>query len=200
MERKVLAAKTTVIDQELGQFEALVSTWTEDREKDVIDQSAFDKTIRAWGASGRNLPLLFEHSTTVVGSVVPESMHTTAGGLVVAGEVDRSTEKGQQVWRSIKSNTAAFSIGYMSESRARPGGGREIIEIDLLEISYTSTPMNANTRALSWKSAHASDPGLEQDWRAITAAFNRPREEAEMEAALEAEIARKPIQIAQFSA
>jgi HK97 family phage prohead protease len=92
-----------------------------------------------------------EHSKTVVGSIDPNSMHPTDAGLVVAGEVDRATDEGQQVWRSIKSGTAGFSIGYMSEGRPRKGGGQFITEIDLLEISATSTPMHPATRALSWK-------------------------------------------------
>jgi phage head maturation protease len=53
----------------------------------------------------------------------------------------------------IKSDVAAFSIGFMSESEPRPGGGRRLTEVDLLEVSITSTPMHPSTRALSWKSA-----------------------------------------------
>ena len=153
MLHKTLDASTTVVDQELGEFSALVSAWDADREKDVIDRHAFDRTIEAWQRSGKNMPLLFEHSKTVVGSIDPHSMHPTDAGLVVAGEVDRATDEGQQVWRSIKSGTAGFSIGYMSEGRSREGGGRIITEVDLLEISATSTPMHPATRALSWKSA-----------------------------------------------
>ena len=58
-----------------------------------------------------------------------------------------------QVWRSIKAGTAGFSIGFMAKSRPRKGGGRILTEIDLLEISATSTPMHPATRALNWKSA-----------------------------------------------
>src|SRR5512133_888094 len=47
----------------------------------------------------------------------------------------------------------------MSESRLRKGGGRELVEIDLLEISATSKPMHAATRALSWKNVDV-DPQL----------------------------------------
>jgi HK97 family phage prohead protease len=143
------------VDRDQGTFTAIVSAWEADREKDVIDRHAFDRTIEAWKRSGKNLPLLFEHSTTVVGSVDPASMRPTAAGLVVAGEVDRSTDEGRQVWRSIKSGVCGFSIGFMSESRPRPGGGRVLTEIDLIEVSATSTPMHPSTRALSWKAATA---------------------------------------------
>ena len=152
MQHVQLKATTTATDQDLGTFEAIVSAWDADREGDVIDRRAFDKTIAAWRASGKSLPLLFEHSAIVVGAVDPDSIHPTDAGLVVAGEVDRDTDEGRQVWRTIKSGTAGFSIGFMSESRPREGG-RELVEIDLLEVSVTSTPMHPSTRALSWKSA-----------------------------------------------
>ncbi len=149
-----LDLKATIVgaDQELGQFEALVSAWDADRELDTIERTAFDKTVLAWQTSGKSLPLLFEHSTTVVGSVDPHSMYASDEGLVVAGEVDRDTDEGKQAWRTIKAGSAGFSIGYLAESTARKGGGRTITEIDLLEISVTSKPMHPATRTLGWKS------------------------------------------------
>jgi HK97 family phage prohead protease len=151
MQRLQLKATTTETTDQ-GTFTALVSAWNADREKDTILPTAFDKTIAAWRQSGKNLPLLFEHSTTTVGHIDPESMHATQQGLVVAGQVDRSTDEGQQVWRSIKSRTCGFSIGFAAESRPRKGGGRVLTEIDLLEISATSRPIHPDTRVLSMKS------------------------------------------------
>jgi uncharacterized protein len=150
---KTFAVDTVDVDQELGQFEAIVSAWDVDREQDVIRPDAFDKTIAAWRGSGKNLPLLFEHSTEEIGAIDPHSMRPTAAGLLVAGAVDRTTDNGKQVWRQIKRGTAGFSIGYMAKSRARGGGGRVLVEIDLLEVSATSKPMHPAARALSWKSA-----------------------------------------------
>jgi HK97 family phage prohead protease len=152
-----LEAKTTVVDKELGTFSALASSWDADREGDVIERDAFDTTIRAWQTSGKSLPLLFEHSAIVVGAIDPHSMEATDEGLVVAGEVDRTEPEGQQTWRAIKSGVAGFSIGYLSESTPRKGGGRTLTEIDLLEISATTKPMHPKTRALSWKTADAGD-------------------------------------------
>ena len=85
-------------------------------------------------------------------------MFTNDEGLVVAGEVDRSTDEGKQVWRQVKSGTASFSIGFASESRRRKTGkGKEIYEIDLLEISATSTPVHQSARVLDWKSTRCLD-------------------------------------------
>jgi HK97 family phage prohead protease len=151
---KTLGATTVDTDQEMGTFQAIVSAWGPDREKDVIMPTAFDATIAAWRSSGKNLPLLFEHSTEAVGHVDPSTMQATEDGLLVGGEVDRSTEKGQQVWRQIKAGSIGFSIGFMAKSTPRKGGGRRLTEIDLLEVSATSTPMHPAARAVSWKSAH----------------------------------------------
>jgi len=71
MLHKTLAAETTVTDTEQGTFTALASAWDADREKDVIEKTAFDETIRAWATSGKRLRLLLEHTTTVVGAIDP---------------------------------------------------------------------------------------------------------------------------------
>ena len=156
MQHLVLKATTVSTHQELGQFEAVVSSWEADRQGDTIEHDAFDKTIAAWQQSDKQLPLLFAHSTQAVGSIDPFSMHPTDGGLVVYGEVDRSTEEGQQVWRQIKSGSVGFSIGFMAKSRDTKDGGRVLTEIDLLEISATSTPAHPATRVLGWKTNAAS--------------------------------------------
>ncbi|MGI9019757.1 MAG: HK97 family phage prohead protease [Solirubrobacterales bacterium] len=173
MLHKTLAAETTVTEPELGQFEAIASAWEADREGDVIERGAFDKTIAAWRDSGKNLPLLFEHSSTAVGHVDPASMPATDAGLVVAGEIDRTESEGRQAWRTIKAGSAGFSIGYMAEGRPRKGGGRTLTSIDLLEISVTSKPMHPATRALSWKSAGDQPPPF--DFRMPTDAEIRER-------------------------
>jgi HK97 family phage prohead protease len=160
VEHLTLKAATVSVDQELGEFEVVVSAWDADREGDLIERDAFDRTIAAWQQSGKRLPLLFEHSTTQIGSLDPQSMRATEEGLVVAGKVDRDTPEGAQVWRAIKDGSAGFSIGFASESYPRKGGGRVLTAIDLLEVSATSKPMNASTRALTWKSAST---GLSDD-------------------------------------
>ena len=152
MQHLALKATTTATDQELGQFEALASAWSADREQDTITRDAFDRSIEAWQWTGKNIPLLFEHTTTVVGAIDPHTMHATEQGLVVAGEVDRESEEAQQAWRAVKSGVAGFSIGFIAESRPRKGGGRELYEIDLLEISFTTRPVQGATKVLGWKS------------------------------------------------
>jgi HK97 family phage prohead protease len=154
MQHLSLKATTVSTEEELGQFEALVSAWTADRERDTIDRHAFDQSISDWKASGKMLPLLHEHRSIVVGAIDPASMSATAEGLVVAGSIDRESDEGQRDWRAIKSGVASYSIGFMAtKSRPREGGGRELLEIDLLEISVVATPAHPHTRTLDWKAA-----------------------------------------------
>ena len=152
MQHLTAKAIATETNTEQGTFVALASGWEADRERDVIEKTAFDATIRAWASSGKRLPLLAEHSTTVVGAIDPHSMHASEERLVVAGEIDREIPEGVQAWKMVKGGTAGFSIGFMSESRPREGGGRVLTNIDLLEVSITAVPVHQATRALSWKS------------------------------------------------
>jgi HK97 family phage prohead protease len=152
MQHLTVKATTTATDVEQGTFTALVSGWVADRQRDVIERSAFDETIRAWRTSGKNLPLLAEHTTTVIGSIDPRSMRATEDGLDGAGHVDRESEEGRAAWRMIKSGVAGYSIGFMADHKPRKGGGRILTSIDLLEISLTATPVHQATRTLGWKS------------------------------------------------
>lgn len=198
MRHTTFAVKTTVTDVELGEFEALVSAWEADREDDVIAPTAFDETIEAWRRSGKNLPLLFEHGTEVVGYIDPATMRAAEAGLVAAGKIDREADHGEQSWRSIKSGSAGFSIGFMSESRPRKGGGRELTSIDLLEISITSKPMHPATRATSWKAAREETDDLGFTMPTDAEIRKRATELEVAELAAKATKSSRPIQIASF--
>jgi hypothetical protein len=150
-------------------------------------------------------------------------MRPTDAGLVVEGEVDRETDQGRQVWRSIKSGVTGFSIGYMSESRPRKGGGRTLTEIDLLEISATVRPMHPSARVLDWKSAgrdhtddhlvalfNGSSPpprppevppelvGTPYDWKTSGEILAAKVIDAEVKAHRKATLKAKPIRVASF--
>ncbi len=102
MQRMILKTTTTGVDQELGTFVARISGWSADRDGDTIDRHAFDRTVSAWQSSGKQIPLLHEHSTTAIGSLDPATMETDEKGLIVAGEVDREIPEGRQTWKMIK--------------------------------------------------------------------------------------------------
>ena len=71
-----------------------------------------------------------------------------------------------------------FRSGLRAESRASKDGGRVLTEIDLLEISATSTPAHPATRVLAWKTA-ADFPFTAEDWQGFRQAEAKARAEHE---------------------
>jgi HK97 family phage prohead protease len=146
------AVAFTITDD--GVFEAVISTQSVDREKDIVEPSAMVDALRKWN---RAIPLSWNHSTdpwSVFGSINPQSVKEVDGEVVAAGEVDLESSVGREAWRSFKNRTVGFSFGYMiPEGGATnlPDGGRHITELDVLEVTATPTPMNNDTRVLSTK-------------------------------------------------
>lgn len=163
MEHLLLKAATTATDQ--GTFTAVISTATIDREKDIVDADGMVKALQKWTETGKRIPLLWHHSTRPednIGHIDPASAKAINGEVVVDGFIDQSTPRGAEAWRLVKSGTLGFSFGYLTlKGVPRAGGGMHIKELDVYEATATSTPMNGDTRVLSWKavvSADAEDP------------------------------------------
>ena len=134
------------VDAELGTFEAVISSWSADREGDTIARHAFDQSLKDWQRSGKSLPLLFEHSVIAVGSLDPLTMYTDERGLIASGEIDRDTREGKQAWAQVKRGSAGFSIGFLTVKSRKIKGGQELQVVDLLECSITSTPAHPASR------------------------------------------------------
>jgi phage head maturation protease len=112
MQRLEMKAQTTATDVELGTFRAVVSSWSADREGDVIDPSAFDQSLADWRSSGKHLPLLYEHSHVAIGSLDPHSAITDERGLTIDGEVDREEPEGRRVWKQIKRGRSDSALDF----------------------------------------------------------------------------------------
>jgi HK97 family phage prohead protease len=147
------AVATTTTD--LSEFEAVISTSAIDREKDIVEPDAMVLRVARLDPQGKVVPLHWNHSSNpenIVGHVEPESVKAVADEVVASGKVDLDTDRGQQVWRLMKSNTIGFSFGYITTaSRKRADGGRTITSLDVLEISATPAPMNPQTRVVATK-------------------------------------------------
>ena len=156
MQRMSLKASTTV--QELGAFVALVATYEKDRSGDLVQPGAFGPTIARWKASGRPIPLHWNHRSSdpadIVGTVDPASMRETSEGLVVEGELDlENSARAREAWRLVKADSVGVSFGYTAETEQLEDGTRLLTDIDLFEVSLTPAPMNPDARVLDWKSA-----------------------------------------------
>ena len=133
----------------------------------------------------------------------------------------RAAEAAREAWRSMKNNAVSLSFGYMiSKSRDREDGIRELLGVDLFEISIVPHPANEDTRFLELKGARETtgvrdlDTVLDDEFRALKATWDRidrqrdeeVRKERELERWIEeidAETAReakrnRPIQLQRF--
>jgi HK97 family phage prohead protease len=152
---KTLEAKATTT--ELGEFTAIAAAYSVDRGNERIIPGAFKSTITSWQASGKQIPLHWDHSGDphdIIGTVDPSSMEETELGLKVAGRLDLDTsDVAREAWRSMKANRVALSFGYLvTDGGEAKDGVYELKSVDLFEISVTPAPMNPDTRFLALKS------------------------------------------------
>jgi HK97 family phage prohead protease len=159
-EHHLLLKARTLVDADKGDFEAVISSESTDREQDVVLAPAMVTALKAWTKVNKLIPLLWSHSPAaedVVGHIRPESAKAVSGQVVVSGWIDQSTERGKEAWRLVKSGVLGFSFGYLVlDAVKRNDGVREIRALDVFEVSCTATPMNGTTRVLSWKSRDAA--------------------------------------------
>jgi uncharacterized protein len=174
MKLKTLQRDATTRVADRGEFEALAATYAVDRGRDQIVPGAFDATIRRWKDSGRRIPLHWNHGVAaadIIGTVDPASMREVSGGLYVEGRLDlESSDTAREAWRSMKNDAVALSFGYVAlQEQRRADGIKELLELDLFEISVTPSPMNPDTRFLSLKSTSrpVDDDTLRRKWQAF---------------------------------
>lgn len=151
---EVKAAATTT---DKGQFSAIAAAYTLDRVGDEIVPGAFQKTIAAWQTSGKRITLHWDHRgdpEDIIGTVDPSSMRETKDGLYVEGQLDlKGSSQAREAWRSMKADALSLSFGYLATKTKQRGKVKQLLEIDLYEISIVPAPANADTRVLSLKSA-----------------------------------------------
>ncbi len=111
---------------------------------DVVRRGAF---ARALAGRRRPLPMLFQHDPAdPVG--VWTRVYEDARGLRVEGRIVAGTERARSALRLVESGAVdGLSIGYRTRRyRPRPGGGRELLEVDLWEVSLVTFPMLTGAR------------------------------------------------------
>jgi HK97 family phage prohead protease len=178
MEHLTLKAVTTATDQ--GTFEAVISTESIDREKDIVAASGMVTALRKWN---RPIPLVWHHSTAAAdmfGTIDPASPKAVNGEVVVAGQVDLESTVGAEAWRAFKARSVGFSFAYLVlESSPRAGGGQHITALDVFEITGTPVPANNDTRVLATKALDPEFDRVRTEWRdqmtAVLAAGGRTK-------------------------
>lgn len=161
MERLDLEVKFSTSEAGLLSGYASIFDGEPDSYGDVIARGAFAASLRQYKAAGAAPLLLWQHDPSEPIGVWLE-LREDQTGLFVSGRLVLDTRRGQEAYALLKAGALnGLSIGYRAKSHERrPGGGRLLKEIDLIEISLVSIPAASAARITSVKSARAELPAM----------------------------------------
>jgi uncharacterized protein len=111
-----------------------------DAAHDVIRQGAFARTLATRGGP---LPLLWQHSPCQRIGLIEQIAEDTRGLRVIA-QIDRSHSRAASLLR--RRAVSGLSFGYRATRFRHHAGLRELLEIDLFEISLVTRPLQHGAR------------------------------------------------------
>ena len=144
----------------IGKIKGYASRFGEpDQSGDVVLPGAFSASLARLSNAGRTVKFLWQHDPTrPIG--VWEQIKEDKTGLFVAGEVLTDVALGKEAAVLMKAGAIdGLSIGYrvVRAEANRETGGRNLIEIDLWEVSLVTFPMLPTARAQAEASLETSD-------------------------------------------
>lgn len=134
-----------------GRFEGYASMFNGvDAYGDTIIPGAYKKTIKR-KAGDRPIRMRWNHCGPVIGKWT--DMAEDDKGLHVKGELTPGHSVAKDVYASMRHGAVSgMSIGYIARSaREKADGGRELKEIDLIEISVVEDPADLGARITGMK-------------------------------------------------
>lgn len=115
-----------------------------DSYNESVQPGAFTKSLKAWGRSKNDIPMLWQHrSDTPIG--IWDSYDEDTKGLKLGGKVNLETQRGREAWSDMKmKSVTGLSIGFY-EVKADPydfanNDPRKLYELDLREVSPVTFP------------------------------------------------------------
>lgn len=111
-----------------------------DADRDVIRRGAFTQTIEERDTP---LPLLWQHRPDQSIGVV-ESVSEDDRGLRVIARLDKPTSRGARLLES--GQVTGLSFGYRAREARTEESGRELLGIDLFEVSLVTHPLQHGAR------------------------------------------------------
>ena len=92
------------------------------------------------------IPMLWRHQSGALAGVWSK-LRETGKGLEVRGLIDREKPYGRLALKHVGTGLNGLSIGFRPRRwRMRPDGGRDLIEVDLVEVSLVRNPMANSAR------------------------------------------------------
>ena len=169
-------------DKNYGTFEGYGSVFgNKDLGNDVIEAGAFAKSLKI--RKPQNVKLLYQHKSDMPIGVFDE-IREDDHGLVVKGRLALKTQAGAEAYELLKMGALdGLSIGFRvnpSEvSYDKRANKRIIKEVDLMEVSLVTFPMNPQATVMSVKGEQYSI----REWEnGLRDAFSLSRSEAKVAA------------------
>jgi len=169
-------------DKNYGTFEGYGSVFgNKDLGNDVIEAGAFKKSLRK--KKPQSVKLLYQHKSDMPIGVF-DSIKEDEHGLVVKGRLALKTQAGAEAYELLKMGALdGLSIGFRVNpeqvSYDRRANKRIIKEVDLMEVSLVTFPMNPQALVRSVKGEKISI----REWeKGLRDAFNLSRSESKMAA------------------
>lgn len=169
-------------DKNYGTFEGYGSVFgNKDLGNDVIERGAFLKSLKR--RKPQNVKLLYQHKSDMPIGVFDE-IREDDHGLVVKGRLALKTQAGAEAYELLKMGALdGLSIGFRVNPKEvsydKRGNRRIIKEVDLMEVSLVTFPMNPQATVRSVKGEEISIREWENGMRD---AFSLSRSEAKMAA------------------
>ena len=169
-------------NEEYGMFEGYGSVFgNKDLGNDVIEKGAFTKSIKR--RTNKGVKLLYQHKSDMPIGVFDE-IKEDDHGLVVKGRLALKTQAGAEAYELLKMGaldglSIGFKINPSEVSYDRRSNKRIIKEVDLMEVSLVTFPMNPQATVRSVKGQEISIREWEKGMRD---AFNLSRSESKMAA------------------
>ncbi len=169
-------------DKNYGTFEGYGSVFgNKDLGNDVIEAGAFAKSLKR--RKPQNVKLLYQHKSDMPIGVFDE-IKEDEHGLVVKGRLALKTQAGAEAYELLKMGALdGLSIGFRVNPKEvsydKRGNKRIIKEVDLMEVSLVTFPMNPQATVRSVKGEEISIREWENGMRD---AFSLSRSEAKMAA------------------
>lgn len=169
-----------------GEFEAVVSTFGNiDAYNERIVPGAFSKSIENYANEGRIFKVLWSHNPErPIGTAqvvelqpgderLPEEMRSN-GGLMAYGKLAVDTFDGEQAAKHFAAGTFdEFSIGFfVKDDRMADDGVRELLELDLFEVSPVVVGANRQTGLISLKGGWGSFDDHAEDLKQLVDDFS----------------------------
>jgi hypothetical protein len=153
-----------------GSFEGYASVFgNKDLGNDVIKQGAFANSIKY--KKPKQIKLLYQHKTDEPIGVI-DSLAEDSRGLKIKGRLAMGTQKGREVYELMKMGALdSMSIGYKLSPEDYKYSDklkkRTITNLELMEISMVTFPMNPKAKITKVKLANMDTRELEEYLRDV---------------------------------